>query len=408
MARLLEHLHEQPRIHDVEVLIAVDGRHQEVWHKRNCLLQQANGRFVVAFDDDDLPAPNYLDAVLSAIETRPDVDVVLVRGRARTLDDSPIDGHPSPMDFDYELGSKHWHWRGGAMWNTPSHLCPVRADIAKAHPLRAAVWGEDLQWGDILAPHLHTSVRAGAAGEALYFYELDTRKTLRRTLPVELPAPAPHAAVFAPLYARCSDVPDRRGSSAAYTAPYRAFVAEFCRVRGIRSVVDMPCGDMQVGAAIDYGAASYLGVDVIAERIAENRKLFPDRQFVQADMTTWTPAPADLLLVKDCLQHWSNAEVRAWLERLKTMKFCYALITNCAYGPTLNSDCATGQWRALDLTQAPFGVGEVVFAWGPPEHHKKVILLRGAQWQSRNLLASAAPAAPGAVRRGYGRFFRST
>jgi hypothetical protein len=94
-------------------------------------------------------------------------------------------------------------------------------------------------------------------------------------------------------------------------------------------------------------------------------------------MTDALPA-ADLLIVKDVLQHWSNADIQAFLPQLQNYKG--ALVTN-GYPPGsesfVNSEIHTGpNYRPVDLQRPPFNLpGRYVFDFQAHEL-KKVFLWR--------------------------------
>ncbi len=183
-----------------------------------------------------------------------------------------------------------------------------------------------------------------------------------------------HEHVMAPQYAERSGP----GSTLEYSAPYRAFVERFIIEHRIGSVTDLGCGDAVVASAINYHGAAYHGVDVVRERVVSNQLRYPTMSFEHADLRTVRPR-ADLVLVKDVIQHWSTAEIIEWLGMMKQCSFRFALITNCNYGPTVNADIETGDWRAIDLTKPPFSVGEVIFSWSGTTHDstKDVVLVKG-------------------------------
>jgi len=180
-----------------------------------------------------------------------------------------------------------------------------------------------------------------------------------------------HEEIFAPQYIDSSGP----GSTLEFTKPYRLFVGKFILAHEVMSVYDLGCGDAVVGTGIPLYGASYLGVDVIPERIERNRQQYAMglHKFEAADLRHCYPS-ADLVLVKDVIQHWSNDEIVKWLAHLRACPFKYALITNCSYGE-VNGDIKTGGWRAIDLTKPPFSVGEIVFSWGEP--NKDVVLIKG-------------------------------
>lgn len=366
--RLVRSLQAQPRSNEVEILVATDGGHTVVGAKRNRLVSAAVGRYIVHIDDDDEVAPNYIPAILEAIDANPGVDAICLRG-VRT--------NPSREEvfFDYVVGGVDGVFgEDRALWRTPNHLCPIRAELAKAVPFPRRTRGEDLEWGKAIKPFLRSQARAGAAGEVLYFYRWEPNK------PARLPHMAKnHRAIFAPQYTERSGP----GSTAEASAPYRAFLERFIRENGIRSIVDLACGDFEIMSLVDRQGADYLGVDVIPERIARDqakaveRPQEPPAAFVCEDIQAFPIPACDLLLVKDVLQHWSTFDVAAFLRRLREAPFRYALITNCNYGPTVNTDIATGGWRALDVTAPPFGIGEIVFHWETPKDIKDTVLLFG-------------------------------
>src|ERR1051325_10914597 len=67
---LLESLNKQ-LVPEVEVLIDTHET-DNVGKKRNRLLRQAAGDYVVAIDSDDHVSPNYVQLILAAIKTNPD------------------------------------------------------------------------------------------------------------------------------------------------------------------------------------------------------------------------------------------------------------------------------------------------------------------------------------------------
>lgn len=81
---------------------------------------------------------------------------------------------------------------------------------------------------------------------------------------------------------------------------------------------------------------------------------------------------ADLLICKDVFQHLSHENIQTFLTQCKKFKYC--LITN-DINPGNNNDIADGDWRALDLTKAPFFVSGIkIFTYnGAPQ--KEVFLI---------------------------------
>lgn len=156
------------------------------------------------------------------------------------------------------------------------------------------------------------------------------------------------------------------GSLAENTAPYRLLLQELINRDDIRTVIDLGCGDWQFSKLIDWSSVSYNGIDVVPEVIESNIRLYgnlPHITFTCKDMLYEKPK-ADLLIVKDVLQHWPNEDIQLFLKHVQGCK--YVLITNSictvdisdpkneVFNTDLNHDIARGGLHSIDLTQAPF------------------------------------------------------
>ena len=189
-----------------------------------------------------------------------------------------------------------------------------------------------------------------------------------------------------------------KGSTAGNTVAYREFLQKFLAVHGIRSVVDLGCGDWRFSCLIDWSGIDYLGIDAVPEVIDRNQREHGDRvRFECRDASSCELPPADLALVKDVLQHWPNDAIRSFVSRLA--QYPYVLITNCSYEHAqLNGDIGMGGFRPLDLTREPFGLDlEEVLRFRTAEGaNKQVLLMRGID--TRRLLEGddvSAGRAPG-------------
>src|SRR6185312_8202393 len=98
---------------------------------------------------------------------------------------------------------------------------------------------------------------------------------------------------------------------------YRAVVERLCRARDVRSVVDVGCGDWQLGSLVDWTGVAYTGVDVVPPVVEADRARYGREgvRFEAADALRDPLPTADLLLAKDVLQHWPNGDVEAFLAR---------------------------------------------------------------------------------------------
>lgn len=157
------------------------------------------------------------------------------------------------------------------------------------------------------------------------------------------------------------------GSDPKACRPYIALLERFLRERGVQSVADFGCGDWQFSQRIDWGDVAYTGYDVVPAVVESCRERFGRTgvEFRLIEGRLAEVADADLLLVKDVLQHWSYPRIHAFLSGLG--RFRCALVTNCVApsGRTENRDCADGDYRPLDIREAPFAMeaAEVLTFW---------------------------------------------
>src|SRR5688572_28819452 len=146
------------------------------------------------------------------------------------------------------------------------------------------------------------------------------------------------------------------GSTLEITRDYRAYLERFIKEQRVQSVVDAGCGDWNFSRTINWGGASYLGVDIASDVIdTVRRKHETDRiRFQVGDITEELPA-ADLLISKDVLQHLSNGLVHKFIRNnLKKGKYKWVILTNDRGSG--NQDIMPGGYRAIDLAAAPFNV----------------------------------------------------
>ena len=150
------------------------------------------------------------------------------------------------------------------------------------------------------------------------------------------------------------------GSTLEITREYRAFVENFIKTHQVTSIVDAGCGDWTFSSAMNWGDASYLGIDIASDVIAAVRKKHERGKisFRVGDITDELPA-ADLLISKDVLQHLPNAMVQRFIRNnLKKGKYKWAILTNDR--GSRNGDTPSGGYRAIDLALPPFDVKGLV------------------------------------------------
>lgn len=179
-----------------------------------------------------------------------------------------------------------------------------------------------------------------------------------------------HAQIFDFIYA--ADLWE--GGSGAGSVPqateiYRSYLKDFMAKQGIESVVDVGCGDWQSSQLIDWSGIDYVGIDVSSVVLNNTKRFAKDGiKFIVGDGRTMELPEADLLIIKDVLQHWANADILAILPKFKRFRYC--LIANGATEQVChltNIDMPAGGYRPIDLSKPPFGVpGTFVLGYDVP------------------------------------------
>jgi SAM-dependent methyltransferase len=116
------------------------------------------------------------------------------------------------------------------------------------------------------------------------------------------------------------------GSDGEFARQFADVANSLIRERGIKSVVDLGCGDFRVGRKIAASEISYTGVDVVDVLIERNRQLFarPGIVFCSADIIEDDLPVGDLCILRQVLQHLSNAQIFRILGKLS--RYPYVLI----------------------------------------------------------------------------------
>jgi hypothetical protein len=146
-----------------------------------------------------------------------------------------------------------------------------------------------------------------------------------------------------------------QGSTLARTKVIMSQLPTLLQELHAQTLLDAACGDFNWMRHTELGVFSYIGVDVVADLINRNRRLYegPTRTFSVLDITRDKLPGADVILCRDCLIHLSFARIRKALSNFKKTNARYLL---CTTHTTVseNADCQDGGWRSLNLELSPF------------------------------------------------------
>ncbi len=144
-----------------------------------------------------------------------------------------------------------------------------------------------------------------------------------------------------------------KGSGMERTFRVRSALPPLLDELGISSILDVPCGDHGWMSTLDLGGRSYIGCDIVAPLIEQNRQCYPDRVFKVVDVCEGPLPDADLVICRDLLVHLSFADIDKALPNLLGVQGRYLLCTTFP-GIQKNHDGVTGKHRRLNLCLPPF------------------------------------------------------
>lgn len=159
-----------------------------------------------------------------------------------------------------------------------------------------------------------------------------------------------HEEIFTHIYDKNIWGGSGGGSTPENTVEYRALLQKLLRDLKIRSVVDWGCGDWSFSHLIDWDKIWYVGVDVVKSVVDNNRKKY-SKPFINFHYDTYSNG-ADMMILKDVLQHWSNEQIVSFLYAQRG-KFKYILITNSNHQQSDDEDIKDGESRGLSANFYP-------------------------------------------------------
>ncbi|MCX7547321.1 class I SAM-dependent methyltransferase [Xanthomarina sp. F1114] len=146
------------------------------------------------------------------------------------------------------------------------------------------------------------------------------------------------------------------------------------------TVCDLGCGDFNIGKELVPYTKSYIAVDVVTDLIAYNKETFKkdNLQFLCLDLAVDSLPTGDCAILRQVLQHLSNAEVQSILNKLSAFKYII-LTEHIPEGNFIpNKDIISGQGirlkkqSGLNIMASPFN-----FKTKAEKHLLSVVLENG-------------------------------
>lgn len=147
----------------VEVIINSEEK-TIIGKKRNDLLKQAKGKYVVFIDSDDHISKNYIWCIMQACSIGN--DCIGISGTITKNGGAHRQWHISKQ-------YKRWFQSGATYYRTPNHISPVKRELALQAGFPNIAFGEDAEYSRRLHPLLKTETIIQGN---LYHYDFWERK----------------------------------------------------------------------------------------------------------------------------------------------------------------------------------------------------------------------------------------
>lgn len=163
--RLISLLKPQVERPDVEVIFTIDEGEVSIGAKRNKLIEDASGKYVVFIDDDDRISADYVDQMMEGIDK--DVDAVCIRQIIT------FDGRNPKLVIDspYQEAT----FRDNIYYRGAQHLDAIKKEIAIQIKYPDKSFGEDAEYTKVLADSKLIKTWHNIM-KPVYFYEYRSKK----------------------------------------------------------------------------------------------------------------------------------------------------------------------------------------------------------------------------------------
>lgn len=149
----------------VEIVVLTDNKKMMLGHKRNVMVEMAQGKYVVFVDDDDRIADDYIVSLLEA--TTHDTDSIVFQAEVSLNNEKPkLCYYSKDIKADYN--------KPNAYYRIPNHICCVKKSVSLKSSFPNVLYGEDAGYGKILLPHLKTEYKID---KVLYYYDYNSETT---------------------------------------------------------------------------------------------------------------------------------------------------------------------------------------------------------------------------------------
>jgi len=145
------------------------------------------------------------------------------------------------------------------------------------------------------------------------------------------------------------------GSSIRQTATLIEQLPLALRRHGVRSMLDIPCGDFHWMSQVDLNGIDYVGADIVPDLITATaeKHAAPGKDFRVIDLCEGPLPRTDLVFCRDCMVHLPFPLLARAIAQVRASGATYLMATTFPK-TRQNIDIALGDFRPLNLQIAPF------------------------------------------------------
>ena len=147
--------------------------------------------------------------------------------------------------------------------------------------------------------------------------------------------------------------------------PYLYVIIDFLKSHNNQLVVcDLGCGDFNIGKHLTTYTKKYKAIDIVENLIERNKTLYKadNLEFLCLDISKDELPPGDCIILRQVLQHLSNAEIQKVTKKLATYKYII-LSEHIPVGTFIpNMDIISGQGirikqnSGVNIMESPFNL----------------------------------------------------
>lgn len=149
----------------VEIVVLTDNKMMMLGHKRNKMVELAQGKYIAFVDDDDRVSDDYIQQLLDA--TNSNADSIVFQAQVS------LNGEPPKICY-YSKDVKQDYNRPDSYHRIPNHICCIKRSVSLKSSFPNVLYGEDAGYGKVLLPFLKTEHKID---KVLYYYDYSSATT---------------------------------------------------------------------------------------------------------------------------------------------------------------------------------------------------------------------------------------